>query len=54
MPVTLPVADEEVNGVLIAVIAVGDSVLTRKACGLDVKVAGLCPLGGFGKLFGAD
>jgi hypothetical protein len=36
---SLAIANEEINGVLIAVVAVGDSVLTMKSCGLNEKIA---------------
>lgn len=41
-------ADEEVDNVLIAVVAIGDAVLPKDARCLDEEVACFCPCGGFG------
>lgn len=48
MTVTLAIADEEINDVLIAVVAVSDSVLTQKARRLNEEVARFGAFGGFG------
>jgi hypothetical protein len=50
VPVTLAVADEEVDDVLIAVVAVGYSVLPEDGRRLDEEVGSFGPLGCFGEL----
>lgn len=47
-------ADEEVDDVLIAVVAVGHAVLTEDGCRLNKEVGSFSAFGGFGKLFGVD
>lgn len=51
----LPIlADEEVNEVLIAVLAVRHTVLPKYGCRLDEKVGSFGAFGGFGELGCAD
>jgi hypothetical protein len=52
-PFAVALTDEEINGVLIAVVAVRYSVLPEEGCRLNEEVACLSSLGSFGKLFGA-
>ncbi len=52
--ITLAITDEEVNDVLIAIVAVSYPVLAKDVGRLNEEVTCLRSRGGFGKLFGAD